>query len=480
MLFNSLIFLWFFILVYGLYLVLDHRWQNRMLLVASLWFYGSWDVRFLSLLIASIVLDYICGIRIHEAPTPGRKRAWLALSMAGNLGMLCFFKYYNFFVESGAAFLSWMGFEVHPSTLRIILPVGISFYTFQTMSYTIDIYRGKLKPTYDWVNFSLFVSYFPQLVAGPIERARNLLPQLEKSRTLNLYQIKEGIFLIAWGLFKKVIIADHSAKIVNSLYAQSGSLNTGEVLLALYAFSMQIYGDFSGYSDIARGVSKLMGVELMVNFRLPYFAVRPSDFWGRWHISLTTWVRDYLFVSLGANKHGNFRTHFNLLLTMFVIGLWHGAAWTFILWGLYFGAMQALHILIQPTLGRWVPVRNEFQRIFVLIGSMVLTYHMCVIGGIFFRSRNLAQIGEMFTGLFSGRFEFSSDFIQMSLKLIFICLPMWVLQVSQYRSNDLLIFMKWPNWARFAGVLACLFVIFYIYLFTADIRGGEEFIYFQF
>ncbi len=480
MLFNSLTFLWFFILVYGLYLVLNHRWQNRMLLVASLWFYGSWDVRFLSLLIASIVLDYYCGILIHEAPTPGRKRAWLALSMTGNLGMLCFFKYYNFFVESCAVFLSWLGLEVHPATLRIILPVGISFYTFQTMSYTIDIYRGKMKPTYDWLNFSLFVAFFPQLVAGPIERARNLLPQLEKPRTLKLVQIKEGFFLIAWGLFQKVIIADHSAQIVNAFFARSGTLNCGEAWLAMYAFSMQLFGDFSGYSDMARGLAKLMGVELMVNFRLPYLAVRPSDFWGRWHISLTTWVRDYLFVSIGANKHGNVRTHFNLMLTMTVIGLWHGASWTFVLWGVYFGVIQSAHILIQPFMGRWFPARNPTQRTLILLGSIFLTYHLCILGGVLFRAQNMGQSWEIFRALFSGTFACTPELLRMSLKFVFICWPLWVLQVFQYRSNDLLVFTKWPAWARFAGTAACLLIVFFIYLFTADIRGGEEFIYFQF
>lgn len=480
MLFNSLTFLWFFLIVYGLYLVLDHRRQNYLLLAASLFFYGSWDYRFLSLLLLSTVLDYVCGIGLYEATTRGRKRLWLTFSMLGNLGMLGFFKYYNFFIDSAVVFLGWLGFEVNPWSLKIILPVGISFYTFQTMSYVLDIYRGKLKPTRDLLDFALFVAFFPQLVAGPIERARNLLPQLAKPRILNATQIKEGLFLIAWGLFKKIVVADHSAQVVNRLYERSAELTSGEAWLAIYAFSMQIYGDFSGYSDIARGLAKLMGIELMVNFRLPYFAVRPSDFWGRWHISLSTWVRDYLFVSIGANKHGTLRTHFNLMLTMGVIGLWHGASWTFVLWGLYFGVIQSAHILIQPFMGRWFPARNAIQRVVILLGSMALTYHLCILGGVLFRSQNMAQAVEMYRALFAGGWAWTPELFQMTAYFIFVCWPLWFLQVFQYRSGDLMVFMKWPGWARFAGILVGLMTIAFIYLFTADLRGGEEFIYFQF
>ncbi len=479
MLFNSLQFLWFFLVVYALYLVLDYRRQNAMLWIASLVFYGSWDVRFLSLILISTVLDYVCGLRIAEHTEPRNRKRWLALSVIGNLGVLGFFKYFDFFTTSMADLLSALGFQVNPWSLNIILPVGISFYTFQTMSYSIDIYRGHMKPTRNFLNFALFVAYFPQLVAGPIERARNLLPRLEKPRTLNVQQIKDGLFLIAWGLFKKVIIADHCAIIVNSVLAPGTNPSGVDSLLAMYAFAFQLYGDFSGYSDIARGLSKMMGIELMVNFRLPYFAVRPSDFWGRWHISLTSWVRDYLFVTIGANKMGTVRTHINLIFTMTMIGLWHGARWTFVLWGFLFGVVQAVHAMIQPWLMKHLSFENRTLDKAVTYASMALMFHVFVFSGFLFRAESLAHTGELMRGILF-HFQVTDRSLLLASWTVFLALPLWVMQIAQYRASDLMIFQKSSTAVRLAGYLWGFAWIAFIYLFNATIRGGEDFIYFQF
>lgn len=479
MLFNSLTFLWFFLIVYGLYVILDHRWQNRMLLVASLIFYGWWDWRFLSLLLASIVLDFYTGIKIHEAPTLTRRRWWLAASMTGNLGMLCSFKYFNFFTESFADLMTTLGLTVHPFTLHVILPVGISFYTFQTMSYTIDIYRRHMAPTHSLLNFSLFVSFFPQLVAGPIERAKNLLPQCERPRTLNLAQIKEGVFLIAWGLFQKIIIADHIAPTVNTIMGDYAGRSAWDLAIACYAFFAQIYCDFSGYSDTARGLAKMMGFELMVNFRNPFCSQRPSDFWIRWHISLTTFVRDYLFVSLGGGHRGTFRMNLNLLLTMTVIGLWHGARWTYVLWGVYFGILLVGYNLIRPILKKIPDPSSSWGRSFQTCFNIFLTLTFVAVSAPLFRPTDLHHaVG--FIKAFGNGFAVTPDVIRHFLTVIFYGFPLFVMEAWQFRSNDLLIFTKQKSAIRFAGYLAAILMVLYVYLFTANLQGGEEFIYFQF
>ena len=304
MLFNTLQFAIFFIIVYSLYLLFNHKWQNWMLLVASYIFYGAWDWRFLSLIFISTILDYICGLQIYKSRYLKRKRLFLFFSVFGNLAILGFFKYFNFFATNLQELLKIFGFSIHPHFLHIILPIGISFYTFQTMSYTIDIYRGRMAPTKKFFDLALFVAFFPQLVAGPIERAKHLLPQILVPRKLSLDKFYEGCYLIFWGLFQKVFIADNLAKIVDPVFAGNSPYNGIQVILALYAFAFQILCDFSGYSNIARGLGKCMGFDIMVNFNLPYFSTNPREFWRRWHISLSTWLRDYLYISLGGNRRG--------------------------------------------------------------------------------------------------------------------------------------------------------------------------------
>ena len=343
MLFNSLVFLGFLSVVLMVYPRLHWRRQNLFLLAASYYFYGTWDWRFTSLLMISTVVDYFVGQRIHMATEIRRRKLLLTISVMVNLGILGFFKYFNFFVDSLGVLLDGAGFDPHLPVLRIILPVGISFYTFQTMSYTIDIYRKRMEPTRNFIDFALFVSFFPQLVAGPIERARVLLPQIAAPRQVTRPMITSGLNLMLMGYLKKVAIADTLAPLVDQIFSQPAGLDTGTLLTGVYAFAFQVYGDFSGYSDIARGVSRLLGFELLENFNAPYLSRSITEFWRRWHISLSTWLRDYLYIGLGGNRKGEFRTYINLFLTMLLAGLWHGAAWTFVV----FGALHGVYLTVE-------------------------------------------------------------------------------------------------------------------------------------
>ncbi len=346
MVFNSLHFLWFFVAVWGLYWALGRqvRLQNFFLLLASYVFYGYWDWRFCGLILASTVIDYGCGLGMERwGSEPGRRKGLLLLSVCVNLGALGFFKYFNFFVESARELLHSVGLGGGDWTLGIILPVGISFYTFQTLSYTIDRYRGDIPVERNFIDFAFFVSFFPQLVAGPIVRARDFLPQAAHPREFRWEKQAEGLQLALWGLFKKAVVADNLAPLVDAVFASEGELGIPVRLLAIYAFTVQIYCDFSGYTDIARGTAALLGFHFPRNFSQPYFAADPSTFWRRWHMTLSTWLRDYLYISLGGNRKGPGRTYINLMATMLLGGLWHGAAWNFVLWGGYQGLLLAVH-----------------------------------------------------------------------------------------------------------------------------------------
>ena len=343
MVFSSTTFWMFFALVLPLYAVLGHRAQNRMLLLASYVFYGWWDWRFLSLLWLTTAVDYVCARRIEEAADPSGRRRWLQGSIAFNLLLLGTFKYFDFFAGSLAALLGAAGMKADLPTLRLILPAGISFYTFQSMSYVIDVYRGQVPATRRLEDFALFVTYFPQLVAGPIERAANLLPRLLAPRRVTSGMLAAGALLIFVGMVKKVVLADRAAVYVDEAFAAPGSQPAEILWRAALLFPLQVYGDFSGYSDIARGVSLILGIPLMRNFAQPYFATSIRDFWRRWHISLSTWLRDYLYIPLGGNRRGRRRACLNLVVTMTLAGLWHGANWTFVLWGLLHGIYLSVH-----------------------------------------------------------------------------------------------------------------------------------------
>jgi alginate O-acetyltransferase complex protein AlgI len=355
--FNSLHFVWFFVAVYAFYRVLPavttveraHRGQNWLLLIASYYFYAAWDYRFLALLAASTLVDYACGIVLGKLTDQRRRRVVLWLSIGFNLTMLGFFKYFNFFADNLHALFMALGWQLDFVTLRVLLPIGISFYTFVTMSYVIDVYRREIEPTRHLVDFAVFVAYFPHLVAGPILRATALLPQIARPRIVTRAQVREGLWLIAWGFFQKIFVADNLAPLASRVFAPDAHPAGVNVLLGTYAFAFQIYGDFAGYSNIARGTSKLMGIELIENFRFPYLVLTPQAFWRHWHISLSTWLRDYLYKPLGGSRGTAWQTRRNLMITMLLGGLWHGAAWTFILWGLYQAVLLILYRPFEPA-----------------------------------------------------------------------------------------------------------------------------------
>lgn len=393
--FNSVDFLIFLPLVFGLYWLVFHRktsYQNFLLLVASYIFYGWWDFRFLSLIVLSTVIDYIIGKNIPLQNSPAQKKILLSLSILFNLGVLGFFKYSNFFIDSWVALFNSIGYKFNSTwTLQVILPVGISFYTFQTMSYSIDIYKGKLTPTKNFIAFAAFVSFFPQLVAGPIERATNLLPQILTTRKFNYQQAVTGMRLILWGMFKKVVIADSIAPVVDHIFANYEGLDGGVLWLGAIYFAIQIYCDFSGYSDIAIGTSKLFGFNLMTNFNFPYFSRNIGEFWRRWHISLSTWFRDYLYIPLGGSRNGKYQSIRNIFIIFTVSGFWHGSNWTFIFWGLYHACLFLPSFVFQTNRTYLKTSIAEARQLPSLqeLFQVLITFLLVTVGWVFFRSETL-------------------------------------------------------------------------------------------
>ena len=476
MLFTDLIFWAFFAVVIVLYVLLPHRGQNRMLLVASYIFYGMWDWRFLGLILFSTVVDYAVGLAMGAETDQSRRRRLLWVSVAVNLGMLAIFKYLGFFIDGFAALLAGIGYQADPFMLSIVLPVGISFFTFQTLSYTIDIYRKDLEPTRDFLNFALFVAFFPQLVAGPIERARNLLPNIELPRVLSWDDVRRGAVLCLIGLIKKVVIADGVAGSVNAIYA-SPDPSRIDIILATWLFAIQIYCDFSGYTDIARGVAKMLGFKLMRNFAQPYFAADPQEFWRRWHISLSSWLRDYLYISLGGNRGGNAKTYRNLMATMTLGGLWHGAAWNFVAWGVYQGVLLSVHRMIVGTHkgGGEGTKRSLFAWARRIIGIAVFFQVVCY-GWMLFRAHSFSQIVE-FTGRVAGVIAAPSAMV-MPMPPIAAVLGMAVLFVWDAlieKTGNVQFYAGWPMVLR-AGLYAGMI---YLLAFGATTETSA-FIYFQF
>lgn len=386
MLFNSLTFVAFFLSVLAVYWMLGKRMQNVFLLLASNVFYGWWDYRFLTLIWISTLVDYLVALRIEASPTVALRRCFLIVSLVTNLGLLATFKYANFFLDSLRESCTYFGWDLSVPMLQIILPVGISFYTFQTLSYTIDVYRGEMKATRNLLDFALFVAYFPQLVAGPIERAAVLLPQVQQPRKLTMRQVEEAAWLLLSGYYLKVVLADNLAPFTERMFETPETVSGFQVWLGVYAAAFQIYGDFAGYSRIARGASKLLGIELMRNFYRPYFAHSPSQFWRRWHISLSTWLRDYLYIALGGNRGSAWLTYRNLLLTMLLGGLWHGAAWHFIAWGAFHGLLLIAHRPLPGTsLGTALEHTPRWLRI-------VGFFHITCVGWLLFFVQELRDI----------------------------------------------------------------------------------------
>ena len=475
MLFNSLTFFIFFAVVYLLYLGLPHRGQNRLLLAASCLFYGAWDWRFLFLLLFSATLDFFLAQAVARSASPRTRRGWVAASVVLNLALLGFFKYFNFFADNLAALLQLLGFQASPHALRIVLPVGLSFYTFQSMSYIIDVYRGVLPPAKSWPEYALFVAFFPQLVAGPISRATSLLPQVQRPRVISDYGVSHGAYLILWGLFQKVVIADNICRLADTVFAQppAEALTT---LLGVYAFAIQIYCDFAGYSNIARGLAMLLGFQLMLNFRNPYFAADPSDFWRRWHISLSTWLRDYLYIPLGGNRGGPGRTQRNLMLTMLLGGLWHGAAWTYVAWGAFHGLLLIGHRLLVKLTGPAAVPRNLPGRLWQ--GAKIFVFfHLICISWLLFRADTLAQAGGLLRILLTGWSAWPTSpvlFTGLSI-LAFYGLPLLLMEIWQFSSGDPLVALKAPRPVR-----ALLYLVLFYGIVIFGETHAQSFIYFQF
>lgn len=476
MLFNSIEFLIFLPIVFILYWFVFNknlRVQNSVVLLSSYFFYGWWDYRFLSLIFLSTVIDYFIGLKIPKQSSDKKQKLLLWCSVLFNLSVLGFFKYYNFFVDSWVDLFYSIGYEIKSIwTLNIILPVGISFYTFQTMSYTIDIYRKKLEPTKDFIAFASFVSFFPQLVAGPIERASNLLPQILNKREFEYEQGVQGLRLILWGMFKKVVIADSLAPMVDNIFGNYQDLGGGTLWLGAIYFAFQIYCDFSGYSDIAIGTAKLFGFELMSNFKFPYFSRNIGEFWRRWHISLSTWFRDYLYIPLGGSQEGKWESIRNIFIIFIVSGFWHGANWTFIFWGLFHSILflpsfifktnrkYTTSIIAENTL---LPSAKEFIQV-------ITTFTLVTIGWVFFRSETITDAFSYLNLMFFEINSFSIDQIILASGVLFLVVEYLIknderfIRFSKYKLADNIIYLT-------IGILIILFFFK---------KGDGSFIYFQF
>ena len=475
MLFNSLTFGAFFTVFYFLYLACDHKRRNLLLLFASYVFYGWWDWRFLSLLALSTAVDYGCGLAIDSNENQSKRKIYLGISICVNLGLLGVFKYFHFFEENLRMLAGSFGWHLNPVTLQIVLPVGISFYTFQTMSYTIDIYRKQMKPTRRFLDFALFVSFFPQLVAGPIERASHLLPQVLQPRTVTTQKFSEGCYLFFGGLFQKVVIADNLSRIVDHVFQSQGPLQGANVLLAIYAFAFQIYCDFAGYSNMARGLGKTMGFDIVINFRSPYLAATPHEFWKRWHISLSEWLRDYLYIPLGGSRLEPLKTVRNLFVTMLLGGLWHGASWTFVLWGGFHAFLLASYRVVAPLKSFFSDHANSWVRECAHVFGVVLFFHFVCLGWLLFRAESMGQVYEMCTALFT---NFHLELIVTDIRWFYFLMtlsPLLLIYILRQGNPDDFALFKLPLWLRWT-IYICGFHLFIIF----GVQHAAQFIYFQF
>lgn len=482
MLFNSTNFALFLPVVFTLYWFVTNRnlkYQNLFLLVASYFFYACWDWRFLFLLIFSTLLDFALGLKIHKTKSQRNKLIWLWLSIVINLGFLAVFKYYNFFAESFANGLSLIGFKAEFITLQVVLPVGISFYTFHGLSYVIDLYKGRIEPERNFINYSVFVSFFPLLVAGPIERATHLLPQILKKREFDYAKAVDGLKQILWGIFKKVVIADNCAVFANLIFNHSADYNGSTLVIGALFFTFQIYGDFSGYSDIAIGVAKLFGIDLLRNFAFPYFSRDNAEYWRRWHISLSSWFRDYLYIPLGGSKGGTWQKIRNVLIIFLLSGFWHGANWTYIVWGLLNGLYVLPSVILKTNRtnleivakGKQLPTIKEFFHI-------LITFCLTVFGFIIFRSNTISQAFDYIKTIFSTslftapHFEDSGKAIITGWLIIFFLIVEWLGREQQYAIEKLGI--KWPKPIRWAMYYTIIIALCYF------AGSKQQFIYFQF
>lgn len=489
MLFNSLDFAVFFPIVFVLYWLVSNnlRWRNILILASSYVFYGWWDWRFLFLIAISSIVDFYVGQKLYKENTVKNRKRLLFISLIINLGLLGYFKYTNFFIDTFVDSFRLFGKELEITSISIILPVGISFYTFQTLSYTIDIYRKQLKPTKDWLSFFAFVAFFPQLVAGPIERASHLLPQFYKTYKFKYNQVKSGLLLIAFGLFKKMVIADRAALYVNEVYNNPGSYEGMETIIATVLFAFQIYCDFSGYSDIAIGAARTMGFDLMKNFDSPYLSKSITEFWRRWHISLSTWFRDYVYIPLGGSRNGKYRTYYNLFIVFFVSGLWHGAAMTFVMWGVIHGVI----IVVEKAISKRKEKVFSFLKIdkSTLSNKLVfimITFTIVCFAWVFFRANSFADSRIIIESFFTNNFYelFGEKLYLIGLKeneftlLVLSILSLTFIESFHKKRSILSILNKQPIFFRW-----CVYLCIAVFITIFGVYGSEiasEFIYFQF
>ena len=471
MLFNSWIFIFFLIIVIPIYYCLSVRWQNIFLIGASYFFYGYWDYRFLPLIFISTCINYIIALSIEKKS--GKQRNILFyMGIACNLGCLGFFKYFNFFIDSFAGILTGFGLNPSVTTLNIILPIGISFYTFQVTGYLIDVYRREHSATTDFISFALYVCYFPQLVAGPIERASSLLPKIQSKKIVIPQHIYAGLQLMIIGYVKKIAIADAVAPYVNDLFTNPSQFSSVDLLCGVYLFSIQIYGDFSGYSDIARGVSKLIGIDLMINFKQPYLSQNVGEFWRRWHISLSTWFRDYLYIPLGGNREGEFKTYRNIFITMFLCGLWHGASWVFILWGCLHGLYLSIYRFFNNRFKQLSLLpKNNFRPLI----NIIITFNIVAVTWIFFRAPDLGTAINYLMNLLDPA-NFGGANPTIIYTTIFYLLFAFALDFPVYRSDRELLVTEQHFWA-WRGIIYATLLLSISFLGTNNV---QPFIYFQF
>ncbi len=475
MLFNSSVFILFLIIVLPIYYSVSIRWQNLFLIAASYFFYGYWDYRFLPLIVISTFFNYFLALKINKSENAGHRKIFLVTSLMLNFGCLGFFKYFNFFIDSFAVIIEKIGFNPSIHTLNIILPIGISFYTFQVTGYIIDVYRKKQTATPDFISFALYICYFPQLVAGPIERAQRLLPKIQAKRCVTKEDVYTGLQLMLIGYVQKIAIADAVAPFVNKLFANPAQFMSIDLLCGVYLFSLQIYGDFAGYSNIARGVSRLMGIDLMINFKQPYLSKNISEFWRRWHISLSTWFRDYLYIPLGGNKKGAFKTYQNLFITMLLCGLWHGASWAFVFWGGLHGTYLAIYRLIKNIL-KDKPILFKNKKFSYLI-NILITFHLVAFAWIFFRAPDFTTAYTYINILVN-----PSNFIRTGNTLIliyttaFYLLFVLALDVPLFRTDRETLVTEQNFWV-WRGIVFAGLILIISFLGESNV---QPFIYFQF
>ena len=482
MLFNSIdfaIFLPLCFIIYWFFLSNSIKYQNLFIAFSSYIFYAWWDWRFLSLIFVSTAIDFYVGKKIYISKVKKIRNKLLILSLLINIGLLCFFKYYNFFLDNFVDAFSFFGLSFEAKSLSIILPVGISFYTFQTISYSIDIYKKKIKPSDDFISFVAFVSFFPQLVAGPIERAANLLPQFHKKRIFSYEIASDGMRQILWGLFKKIVIADNCAVFVNEIFANYSDYSSSTLFLGAVFFAFQIYGDFSGYSDMAIGTAKLFGFHLMQNFSFPYFSRDIAEFWRRWHISLSTWFRDYIYIPLGGSRVSEIKKIRNIFIIFIVSGFWHGANWTFIIWGL----LNAVYFLPLMFLNKNrdnlnVIAKNKNLPNLKEIISVTFTFFLTVIAWIFFRSDNVAKAISYITNLFDLSIFTLPQIISPKIDMIYTYFMLLIFLIFEWHNRDKCFGLDIKTYSSKTRWFLYLFFVVLIMFF--GVFKNDTFIYFQF